>query len=151
MTHHRTKHLGILFSFLLICGCTSKPDLAGASKSEFDGFWVGKMIQPNGPRGQEGYNQFLRLWIHGSSAQGIARIEIPDTTFFAEMAISGTVGDDSLFFSEDSILNQHAREGHWWCLKKGILILNRKTMHLAGEWHSLDCAPGRIELHRVFE
>lgn len=151
MTHQKaTARAGIFVCLVLICGCAAKLDRAGVVKSDFGGVWVGKMIQPNGPRGQDGYNQFLRLRIHRSSAEGIARIEIPDTDFFAEMKFSGTVRNDSLFFSEDSIVNQQARVGHWWCLKRGVLILNRNTMRLAGEWQSQDCAPGRIELHRVF-
>jgi hypothetical protein len=109
------------------------------------------MIQPNGPRGQAGYSQFLQLWVHGSFVQGVARIEIPDTSFYGEMTFSGAIRNDSLFFSEDSILSQKEREGYWWCLKKGVLILDRSTMRLAGEWQSRDCDPGRIELHRIFE
>jgi hypothetical protein len=151
MTRQQVGHIAIFLSLFIICGCAVKPDLAEAPNSAFNGVWVGTMVQPNGPRGQEGYDQFLRLRVRRSSAEGIARIEIRDTDFFAEMKVSGTFRNDSLFFTEDSIMTERAREGHWWCLKKGILILDRKTMSLAGEWHSRDCASGKIELHRIFE
>ncbi len=151
MTNHKAPYLGVIICFVLICARAEAQDSVGVTRYEFGGVWVGKMIQPNGPRGEAGYSEFLHLWVHKYSVQGVARIEIPDTSFFAEMLFSGTIRDDSLFFREDSILSQKARDGYRWCLKEGVLVLDRDSMRLSGEWHSQVCAPGRIELRRIFE
>jgi len=142
----RNKHVclfGIFLSILLLCVCSTR--------SPFSGVWIGKMIQPEGPRELIGYNQFLKISVQGSSFEGIAHIEIPDTVFFAQMKVTGTIKNDSLFFEETSFLNQQARNGYHWCLKKGILILDRQQMTLSGNWHSSNCVPGMIELRRIFE
>ena len=139
-----------LFLFL-ISGYVITKEKSKYNNSKFNGVWVGKMIQPDGPRGEEGYNQYLQLSTSGSSVKGKSQIEIPDSKFYGEMIISGTIKNDSLFFREDSIIIQQARDGLWWCLKKGILILDTTTMYLKGEWNSSNCASGRIELHRIFQ
>jgi hypothetical protein len=110
------------------------------------------MIQPEGPRGLEGYSQFLRLEVQGTSVRGSSRIEIPDTTFYAEMLVEGLIRTDTLFLTEKTVLKQLARDGHYWCLKQATLILDRERMTLSGEWfpNGMDCPPGRIELHRIF-
>lgn len=116
----------------------------------FSGMWGGKMIQPAGPRGEEGYTQFLQLTVRGSIVRGKAQIEIPGSPYYGEMYVSGTIKGDTLYFREDSIVAQQAREGHWWCLKKGWLVLDAAAGQLNGPWSNSDCAPGRIELHRIF-
>ncbi|MCU0454164.1 MAG: hypothetical protein MUE68_10950 [Bacteroidetes bacterium] len=109
------------------------------------------MIQPEGPRALDGYHQYLRLDVQGNTVHGVSRIEIPDTEFFAEMSAHGSIKNDTLFLTETAIVNQHAREGHFWCLKQASLGLERQHMTLSGDWHpnGMDCAPGRIELHRI--
>lgn len=119
--------------------------------SNFNGIWVGKMIQPEGPRGEEGYTQYFQFQVNGSSVKGMSRIEVPESNYFGEMTISGNIKNDSLFFKEDSIIVQHAREGHWWCRKNGFLVLDSTKLNLSGKWISSDCVPGRFELHRIFQ
>ncbi|MFA6469465.1 MAG: hypothetical protein WCW35_11250 [Bacteroidota bacterium] len=120
------------------------------NQSNFTGVWAGKMIQPDGPRGENGYSQYFQLSANGTFVRGIARIEIPGTPFFGEMYLSGKTVGDTLFFSEDSIRSQQARDEYWWCLKKGTLVLDTALMQLKGKWRSSDCPPGKIELHRIF-
>ena len=74
------------------------------------------MIQPEGPRGLNGYSQFLRLDVQGARVRGSSRIEIPDTVFYADMLVEGSIRNDTLLLTETTIINQHARDGRFWCL-----------------------------------
>jgi hypothetical protein len=120
------------------------------STSEFNGIWVGKMIQPKGPMGTEGYNQYFQFVVTGTTVKGKSRIEISDSSYFGEMTLSGHIKNDSLFFNEDSILSQIARENHWWCIKQGFLVIDSSKTNMYGEWYSSNCTPGIFKLHRIF-
>lgn len=152
MIKNRIFLAGIICLMVISNACNTTQNVIGLSNSNFNGVWAGKMIQPFGPRGQDGYRQYFQIKVKGTTVEGFSRIEIPDTLYFGEMSISGTIKNDSLFFSEDSISKQRARENYWWCLKNGILVLDKENMTLKGEWQSKsnNCSPGRIELHRIF-
>lgn len=144
------KSLGrspLIFSltFALLAGC--------APPSDFEGIWAGRMIQPDGPRGLDGYTQFLQLEVQDTRVYGMSRIEIPDSSFYGDMSVEGSIRGDTLFLTETAIISQHARDGHFWCLKQASLILDRERMTLSGAWvpNGIDCAPGRIDVHRIFQ
>ncbi len=131
----------LLASLSLVFGC--------AQGLNFSGQWQGKMIQQNGPRGEDGYTMYFNLHQKDSNVTGTSRIEIPDSPYFAEMKIRGTINNDTLFFKELNITNQNARSGYFWCIKKGSLIINPATKILEGKWSSSNCLPGIIYMTKM--
>ncbi len=79
------------------------------------------MIQPDGPRGKDGYVLFFEVTQEDSLVRGISRIEIPQTEYYGVMKLNGRVRNDTLYFREYEILEQNARPEHSWCMKEGAL------------------------------
>lgn len=138
----KIKLLFLLFSLLIfIIGC--------AQELNFSGRWQGKMIQQNGPRGEDGYTMYFNLRQKDSIVIGTSRIKIPDSPFFADMKVKGTIKNDTLFFKELDIISQNARPGYFWCIKKGSLEINSATKILEGKWSSSYCMPGIIYMVKI--
>ncbi len=136
------KLLILLFiSFPIIIGC--------ANVLSFSGQWQGKMVQQNGPRGLDGYTMFFNLKQNDSLVTGTSRIEIPYSPYYAEMKVRGTIKNDTLFFKELDITKQNARQGYFWCIKKGSLQINPATKILEGNWSSNGCEPGIIYMVKM--
>lgn len=134
--------LFLLFaSLFLIIGCSQSLN--------FSGQWQGKMIQQNGPRGEDGYTMYFNFQQKDTLVTGTSRIEIPHSPFFADMKVRGTIKNDTLFFKEIDISKQNARSGYQWCIKKGSLQINSATKLLEGKWSSSDCMPGIIYMVKM--
>jgi len=137
----------IIFSCLTFAALYFAAGCAG--NFNLSGQWQGKMIQRNGPRGESAYVMSYNLTQVDSTVSGISRIEIPETPYYAEMKLKGTIKNDTLYFDEIKILKQNEREGYFWCLKKGTLKINVKNKEIEGKWASSDCTPGVIYMAKV--
>ncbi len=137
------KRIVLTLTFLslpfLLMACSGSSNVAGE--------WNGRMIQPEGPRGQDGYSLTLLLNQKDSVVTGTSRIDIPRTEYFALMKLEGTMKDDTLYFKEVAILDEKARTR--WCLKEGALRLDKDARRLAGSWTAEGCTPGEIDVTKV--
>lgn len=114
------------------------------SRTKFFGQWQRKMIQQNGPRGEDGYFMSFNLKQKDSLVTGTSRIEITSSPYFAEMKVRGTIINDTLFFKELDITKQNARSCYYCALK-----INSTTKLLEGKWSSDNCMPGIIYMVRI--
>jgi len=138
----------LFFSMLVgvsfLVACTNMYELV--ESANINGMWTGKMIQPLGPQGQSGYDMEINLVQNDSIVTGTSKIFISGTEFYAIMQLEGKFKSDSLYFEEVSFLENKPRPNLFWCLKKGILYLNRGNKSLNGEWSNNNCLPGTINL-----
>ena len=130
----------IALSSYLFAACAHDLNLTGT--------WSGRMIQPDGPRGNQGYSLVFQLAQTDSLVAGTSRIDIPQTSYYAVMKLAGTIHSDTLYFNEPEIIEQNTRPNYAWCLKQGALVLSSDGAHLAGTWATDLCPPGEIELVR---
>jgi hypothetical protein len=112
------------------------------------GAWSGRMVQPDGPRGGEGYSLMFQLAQTDSSVTGTSRIDIRQTSYYAVMKLAGRIQTNTLYFNEPEIIEQLSRPNNAWCLKRGALVLSPDGNRLAGSWATDVCPPGEIELFR---
>ena len=138
------RRIASSFNAVLLCcaisGCSGILNVGG--------IWKGKMIQPDGPRGKDGYTLVFNLEQKDSLVSGTSRIEIPSTEYYGVMKVKGTIRKDTLYFKETELLEGKEREGSRWCLKEGMLIAKQEGNQLIGSWTAPYCAPGEIDVLR---
>lgn len=137
----------LFFSMLLgltfVIACTNMTPVESYN-SKLDGVWYGKMIQPEGSRGLDGYDMEISLSHNDTMVFGKSRIYIEGTEYYGVMNLTGKFKNDSLYFEETSFLENKPRPNLFWCLKKGVLVFNGNKSTLSGQWSNDVCTPGSI-------
>lgn len=139
-----SKRIGLAIILLTIAACGSP---TGPSKGNFSGTWTGTVTQPNGPI-QQTWDYTLTLTQTVNTLTGTSRIQFQtgSPVYFGEFKVLGSVNTNgTVHIIEDSVTNQLAPPGGFWCLK--IEDLTYAGSHLSGPWTAPNCVNfGQIDL-----
>lgn len=120
------------------------------------GEWKGQRFQFNEEKSAYAseFTYTYTLTQEGNQVKGISKIEQDGA--FAEIAVRGFVQGNQFYFEEYEVLNAKRKEGYVWCLKKGILDIQKKDGHiiLSGttpsfmEMYGFECTGGMTILSK---
>ncbi len=119
---------------------------------DFTGKWTGLLRQDPGAYSEKYYFE-MELLQKGNKIEGQSSIFI--NQFFGKMEVRGEIQGDTLLFEELRMIDEQMETGYEWCLKKGMLILEKGDVkaYLKGDWSGEisvgPCEPGTIEVSRI--
>jgi outer membrane protein OmpA-like peptidoglycan-associated protein len=118
--------------------------IAQQNKS-FQSNWQGVLMQ-----GDKNYAYWLKFNIEDKNVKGIARTEIPNSSYFALYNVKGIIKNDTLFFEETSIIKQKIRNKDGFCIIKGFLVI-QETQKIKGAWYSNtpNCGAGTLSFNKT--
>jgi outer membrane protein OmpA-like peptidoglycan-associated protein len=115
------------------------------------GIWSGRLAQE--PGGMLLLYHFeLHLQQKGNNVTGYSLVSNPDKPEIrAKIMLKGTYDGVFFTFRETEIAEQNTPATYYWCIKRGVLLFERKgeAHRLSGKWNADHCQAGEVVIERV--
>ncbi len=115
------------------------------------GIWSGRLAQEPGGMLLV-YHFELHLQQKGNNVTGYSLVSNPDKPAIrAKILLKGTYDGVFFTFRETEIAEQNTPATYYWCVKRGVLLLERKgaVQRLSGKWNADHCQAGEMVVERA--